>query len=436
MRTINMLETRRGRLFGFGILYISEGIPFGFSTTAMVMFMRLQGLSIGQIGAFVAAVLLPWGLKWAWAPVIDIVKLNRFGGRKAWIFLCTAMVIVTLVTMAIVDFAANYQLLIWAVILNNFFCATQDVAIDSLAVNILKDNERALANGFMFGGQYFGIALGGGGAIFVSSLWGFNAALIFVSGLMLANLIFVLLFIQDPEAGQPEKRRVVSAFAHFVGVLGLFVRNLYTGFMESGSGPKLGLLFAILPVGALALAYAILGTLQVDYGLSQAQISSLAFANSALAGIGCLTGGFLGNRYGVKRMLTLFYTLTSFPTAFLAYQISALGLTGIPIEIFYAVVLVHGFCYGMAFAVHAAIFMGMTNPAVAATQFTAYMAISNVAISIGNLWQGIIAERFDYSLALYIDAGLVVFALALIPFLSDRKEKVVEDNVEPVLVAT
>jgi len=32
-----MLETRRGRLFGFGILYISEGIPFGFSTTAMVV---------------------------------------------------------------------------------------------------------------------------------------------------------------------------------------------------------------------------------------------------------------------------------------------------------------------------------------------------------------------------------------------------------------
>jgi predicted MFS family arabinose efflux permease len=90
----------------------------------------------------------------------------------------------------------------------------------------------------------------------------------------------------------------------------------------------------------------------------------------------------------------------------------------------------------MAFAVHAAIFMGMTNPAVAATQFTAYMAISNVAISIGNLWQGVIAERFDYSLALYIDAALVVFALALIPFLSDRKEKAVDGNVEPVFVTT
>ena len=39
-----------------------------------------------------------------------------------------------------------------------------------------------------------------------------------------------------------------------------------------------------------------------------------------------------------------------------------------------------------AFALHVAIFMGMTNPAVAATQFTAYMAISNLAISYSNLW--------------------------------------------------
>lgn len=418
-----MLETRRGRLFGFGIMYISEGIPYGFATTAMVMFMRLQGLSIEQIGAFVAAVLLPWGLKWVWAPVVDIVKLNRFGGRKAWIVACTVMIVITLVTMAVIDFAEHYRLLVWAVVLNNIFCATQDVAIDSLAVNTLKDDERSLGNGFMFGGQYLGIALGGGGAIFVSSQWGFNAALIFVSGLMLANLIFILLFIQDPEARKPEKPRVVGSFAHFIGTLGQFVRNLYTGFVESGSGPKVGLFFALLPVGAMALGYAILGTLQVDYGLSQTQISGLAFTTSALTGIGCVVGGFLANRFGIRKMLALFYVLTTLPTIFLAYEISALGLTSIPLQTFYAVILSYGFIYGLGFGVHAAVFMGMTSPAVAATQFTAYMALTNVAISIGNLWQGVVAERFDYSLALYIDAALVVIALAVIPFLSNREEK-------------
>lgn len=57
-------------------------------------------------------------------------------------------------------------------------------------------------------------------------------------------------------------------------------------------------------------------------------------------------------------------------------------------------------------------------------------------INIGNLWQGIIAERFEYSLALYIDAALIVVALPTIPFLSDRKEKVVASSVEPAIVAT
>jgi hypothetical protein len=33
----------------------------------------------------------------------------------------------------------------------------------------------------MFGGQFLGIAMGGGGAIYVSSLWGFNASMTYVS---------------------------------------------------------------------------------------------------------------------------------------------------------------------------------------------------------------------------------------------------------------
>ena len=100
--------------------------------------MRMEGLSIEQIGTAVAALFLPWALKWAWAPVVDLVKLNRFGGRKAWIFVCTTMMTVTLWIAAGVDFVSSYELLLVAVVVNNFFGATQDVAIDSLAVGTLR----------------------------------------------------------------------------------------------------------------------------------------------------------------------------------------------------------------------------------------------------------------------------------------------------------
>jgi len=75
-----------------------------------------------------------------------------------------------------------------------------------------------------------------------------------------------------------------------------------------------------------------------------------------------------------------------------------------------------------SFALHAAIFMGMTNLAVAATQFTAYMAISSVAISYSNLWQGAVAERIGYATALYLDAMIVLVALAVMRFLKNREE--------------
>lgn len=431
MRSTNLLNSRKGRFFAFGTLYISEGIPFGFSTTAMVMFMRLEGLSIEQVGAFAAAVMLPWGFKWAWAPLIDIVKLTRFGGRKAWIMFCLSMMIVTLVAMAMVDFVANYSVLIWMVLLNNLFGATQDVAIDSLAVSTLKDDERGIGNGFMFGGQYLGIALGGGGAIYVSSLWGFNSALVFVSCLLMLNFVFIALFITDPAVASPDAKRKTGRFAHFIATLGAFVRSLYDGFMLSGRGPKVGLLFAILPVGAMALGYAILGSFQVDYGLTQAQIAQVSILNTVAGGIGCLIGGFLGDKFGMKKFLGVFYFLTVIPTLYLAFKVSTLGINGISIEGLYIVIVFHGLVYGAAFALHAAIFMGMTSPAVAATQFTAYMAISNLAISAGNLWQGAVAERMGYEMALSIDAAFVVVALAVIPFLKNREETVQAIELKP-----
>lgn len=384
--------------------------------------MRIEGLSLEQIGAFVAALFIPWSFKWVWAPLIDIVRLKRFGGRKAWITFCTVMMVITLLVVAAVDFVDDFKLLLWMIVLNNFFCATQDVAIDSLAVSTLRDNERATGNGFMFGGQYLGIALGGGGAIFVSGMWGFDASLVFVCTLMLINLLFVLVFIKDADAATPDAPRRVAALPHFVGVLGEFFRSLYRAFAESGSGPKFGLLFALLPIGAQALGYALLGTIQVDYGLEQVQISQLALISAVTTGAGCLVGGFLGDRFGVKRITAIFYFLTALPTLFLAYQIGSVGLTHIPIELLYATIISHSALFGMCYAVRIAIYMGMTSPAVAATQFTAYMALSNVAISFGNYWQGMVAERVNYQTVLYLDAALVILALCVIPWLKNREE--------------
>ncbi|NNL03986.1 MAG: hypothetical protein HKO85_01765, partial [Xanthomonadales bacterium] len=54
------------------------------------------------------------------------------------------------------------------------------------------------------------------------------------------------------------------------------------------------------------------------------------------------------------------------------------------------------------------------------------------AISIGNYWQGVVAERFDYATVLYFDAAIAVLVILVIPFLRKREAPVVPPTVEPV----
>jgi PAT family beta-lactamase induction signal transducer AmpG len=61
--------------------------------------------------------------------------------------------------------------------------------------------------------------------------------------------------------------------------------------------------------------------------------------------------------------------------------------------------------------------MDVTNPAVAGTQFTAYMALANVAIAYSATWQGIAIEAWGYPRMMLIDVMVGVLCLAIIPFL-------------------
>lgn len=419
----NLLSTRNGRFLTFGLLYVSEGIPYGFTSVAMVAFMRQQGVSLETIGIFVAAMFMPWAFKWAWAPLVDLVRLDRWGGRRAWIVGCTTMMLVTLVVTANIDPQTDFRWLLVMVTLHNFFCATQDVAIDSLAVSTLEHDERARGNGFMFGGQYFGIMLGGGGAVFVSGLAGFHGALAYVATLSLLNLAFVLLFVYDPEA-RARAAHAGLAFKALVARLLGFVKEVYVSFWRSGRGPIFGTVFSLLPCGAMALAYATLSTIQVDYGLDENQIARLQVFNTIAGALGCLVGGLIGDRFGVKRTVGMAFALTAMVNIALAQQIAQVGLTAVAASFFFGSIIAHGFFFGVGYGVRSAIFMGMTNPAVAATQFTAFMGMSNLAISYGNYWQGIVAERMGYAAVLYADAAIALLVIGVIPFLRSREESV------------
>ena len=65
--------------------------------------------------------------------------------------------------------------------------------------------------------------------------------------------------------------------------------------------------------------------------------------------------------------------------------------------------------------------MRLSNPAIAATQFTGYMALHNLTYTYTSLWQGRFADLYGYARALTLDGWLAFVPLLLLPLLKVPK---------------
>jgi len=432
MRFPNLLASRRGRLAAFFLLYLTEGIPAGFTNIAVATQMRRQGLSPAVIGAFVGALYLPWAVKWAFGPVVDVISSDRWGRRRGWILLTQAMMVVTVLAAMPVDFATRLWLFTAIVFVHNIFAATQDVAIDALACSVLRDDERGLANGLMFGGQSIGNAMGGSGVLLLTPLIGFKATFVFVAGLI--ALVTLLVPFPMREAPGPESPPSgLSRLRTVARQIGVFTRDTGRAFLGSRAA-TVAIFLALLPMGGYALSLSLQSNLAVELGLDDRRIGYLGLASSALGAVFCIFGGWLSDHFGRRRTLALFIAGTTLPTFAMGIAMAHYGWI-LPISpqapnrpvpahelvsLFWAFTLAYAVFNGLMYGVGTAIFMDVTTPAVAATQFTAYMALCNLCFSYSAAWQGVTLERWGYPATLTIDGLLGLTCLALLPFMGAR----------------
>lgn len=426
----NVLKTKKGRLLAFSLLYLSEGIPFGFSAIALATHLRMSGVGLTEIGLFTASLYAPWGMKWAWAPLVDLIEFKRFGSKRTWIAGAQAAMISTLGIVVFFDYSTNIQLLTTLIVIHNIFAATQDVAIDALAIKVLPEHERGLANGFMFGSSYLGQAIGGSGALLIAGKFGFAMSFPFVVFSLILILIFVTLRLQEPDgeivASKPAGSNVIR---DILVTLKQFFIELYEGFFKSGIGPIAGVVFSLLPFGALALGLVLGSALQVDLGMDENQIATLTMLGTITAATGCVLGGWIADRIGHRKALGFWYVLTTIPTFFLARQfIGAEGTAGVSITLFFYISVAYSFTSGLVQGTSTAVFMGLTSPAVAATQFTGYMALHNFVYSYSSLWQGRYADIHGYAKVLFMDGWIAFLPLVLLPFLKPRKPQNTEKS--------
>ena len=87
---------------------------------------------------------------------------------------------------------------------------------------------------------------------------------------------------------------------------------------------------------------------------------------------------------------------------------------------FWMAVISFNIFQGLYYGVRSAMFMDVTTPAVAATQFTAYMALSNLVITYTSWWQGLSIVRWGYPVTLALDAAFGLVVLIFLPWMKPR----------------
>ncbi len=392
--------TLRSRLLIFGGLYFAQGVPWGFFTVAIALRLTSLGLSPAGLGDLMFVAWLPWTGKPVIGLLVDRISFGRMGRRRPFILLAEAGMALSLLAMAFVNPLGDRPLFSVLLFLHNLLAAAQDVGTDALAIDLLAENERSRANGIMSAGKFTGMVVGGQGLLWVASVAGWPAAYGLTIALLLVPATLVLGVRESP---------LPTLRPH---LLGLALRAF------SSRVVLLAVVFALVVDLAASLTFPLTYPLyRNQLGFSEQQVASLATIGGIVGALGSLLGGMLGDRLGCRR--TLLGGCLAVAGINLAFAACG-GLWG-HFSFMLAYTTAGGIAAGVVYTATLALFMDLTNPRLAATQFQIYMALLNAkdawALKVG----GRLAERIPAPAMFGLSAIIEVLPLVLLPWLDARR---------------
>ena len=354
-------------------LYLSQGLPYGFFTQALPVLLRKQGMSLPDIG-LTHLLALPWALKFLWAPLMDRYGSERLGRRRGYILPLQFLSAGVLLLLALPEDSLRTPLLLAAVLGVNLLAATQDVAADGLAVNLLGTEEMGLGNGVQVAAYRVGMILGGGLMLVVFDAAGWRPTLLSLGAMLLVATVPVLLY-REPASQAPAQQSV----------------SLTWWLRRPGSGGWLLLLF--LYKAGEALATGMLRAFLTDAKLSLTEIGWMLGGVGFTAGLlGALLGGALVNRLGRRNALLLFGVLQT--GAVLLYALAARGAS---LPMLAVVCGMEHLASGMATAALFTVMMEQCRPEHAGADYTVQASVVVIATGLAATVSGFSAQALGYA---------------------------------------
>ena len=401
------------------MMYFAQGIPYGLLSIAIPAWLASQGASASEIGSFLAVIVLPWAFKLVTGPLMDRYEFLPMGRRRPWVLGAQLGLTLSLLALLLIDNPVEQTGLLMLIgLLINSFAATQDVAVDGMAIDLTPVREQGRLNAFMS----FGKAIGWGATSAVTGIMlvTFGLATTAIACAAVAGIIFIaMLFVLENDgertlpwstgvaatSHRPAKsfksvfsglNKVLWAWPSLVVMAIMFFDGLVAGYGQ-----------ALMPIAAVKV-----------FGYTTPQWSQLVAMMGLIGAFVALGMGPFIDRFGAKRMMFLTTALVAVH-AFLIAQTQHLWADTLYVRVmlsFWILMLPVTMVCMIALA------MAICKSTISATQFAIYMSVANLGSSAGAKIFGTVAERTTYVQNYLILCAFVIGILTVLLFHRHRTD--------------
>jgi PAT family beta-lactamase induction signal transducer AmpG len=402
-------------VWAVGLLGFASGLPLPLVFGTLSLWLKDAGLSNAAIGFFAAAS-VPYVFKWAWAPVLDLVRLGPFGAalgdRRAWIVLMQLGCAAAITALAFANPAAAPKEVAMLVVLLATLSATQDIGIDAYRVSAVQVAQQGTANAAYVFGYRIGMLGSGAGALILADRYGWQQTFLTLAVVMAGCVLFTLFAprVDLPNAAQDQPR-----YGGLWGALASVFEPLTSFFRTRGW------LFVLIFVALFKLGDAVAGTMTnpflVEVGFSKTELATVSklFAFAALIP-GAFVGGWMMRRYGVEKMLWLGGTLQAGSNLLFVYQARA----GHDVQALYLTMGGENFATGFGTTVFVAYLSSLCSVRFSATQYALLSALAAVGRTVVSSFSGVWATSWGWETFFLSTAFMGLPALLLLPILKQQ----------------
>jgi len=332
----------------------ASGLPLGLVYVAIPDWMRSIGVDIKVVGLITLAQ-APWSFKVLWAPLLDRFVPPFLGRRRGWAAI--AQIALFAITLALAG-VARHPSSPWVIgalaLAIAFAAATQDVAVDAYAVDVLRPDEQGVAVGFRTAAYLMAMRLAGAFAITFAAWWSWPGVLALIAVSYLALLVATSLAPRPEEAHETPTSLRDAVWQPFVGFLS---RPLALQILA----------FVVFYKLSDVMANALLRPFLIDMGYNQLDRGVvLGLVTWACTAIGAVLGGVLTTGLGVGRALWIFGIVQSLSN--IGYVVVALSPVNRPLML--AATGFETLSSGMGTGAFSVLLLRLTQKRFSATQYS------------------------------------------------------------------